>query len=275
MDLVVEPGPLDPFRFHRSLSPTPPGDPVQVDLSQARFVEVHGLVGALCLAWRAARKGQGIMLTMPRRSSVASYVTRMRLPVLMDRLGAQVVGEVPSIGEWDQSGWLIELSPFKTDDDAERIAQMVFRTIEQADVQVQDALHASVGELASNTWEHAKAPDGGVMAAQALPNKRDLLVSVGDPGVGLRASLGRRHNVTDDAEGIELALSSMVSGLDDSTRGRGLPETAEWITALQGLLYVHSGEALRIVGRAGHNQDLVGGHFPGTLISAKIPSRPR
>jgi hypothetical protein len=243
------------------------GGPDELDLRAVDWVRPAVMVGVAGLAHRAAAEGRLLRVLGPARPELASYAVRMRLGRLLTELDVEH-DLPPPRRERDQAEHLVELTVIDGDAAADRLARLVHRKLEPVDPQLAAALHRSVGEIGANAPEHSGSV--GFMAAQTLPRRRELLLAVGDAGVGMQQTLVHR-GASDDEEAIELATREHVSRFDDADRGRGLPTALTLITGQRGSLYIASGTA-SIRHFAHTRRYLAGAHpYPGTLVEARIP----
>ncbi|MCR9193750.1 MAG: hypothetical protein NXH88_03405 [Hyphomonas sp.] len=113
-------------------------------------------------------------------------------------------------------------------------------------------LAAALGELHSNIYEHAQAPDTGVIAFRAEPGRFEFVVA--DHGIGVLESLRSAAAYTqldDHGEALRLTLTDGVSRYGaDTGRGHGFRPLFVGLANLNGALRFRSGDhALLIDGR--------------------------
>ena len=134
-----------------------------------------------------------------------------------------------------------------------------------------DVLFSCVAEMALTVADHAGAV--GYVAAQTLPQAGAVKFAVADAGRGLRATLSVRGAGSDD-EAVQMALSGW-SRLDAPGRGTGLPTTLRELTALEGSMFLLSGEAAVTASGGGRVREPVEVSFPGTLVQGvlRLPGR--
>lgn len=242
-----------------------PADGV-VDLRALDWVRPAVMVGVAALAHRAAAGGRALELRAPSAAEPASYAARMRLGRVLSELGTQ--HDLPVSRERDQRENLIEVTVVDGDRAAARLAALVFRKLRPVDPALAQALHISVAEIGANAPEHSGTV--GFMAAQTLPRRNELLLAVGDAGVGIRATLAHR-GADDDERAIELATRERVSEFDEADRGSGLPTAIRLITGQRGSLYIATGTAsIRHFGTT-RRYLAATRPYPGTLLEARIP----
>lgn len=248
-----------------------------VDLRLVEFIDVFAMVGLACLIASRAEDGHATEVVAPR-GKPAVYLSRMGFQSFLDRYGVAIDRRLPSIRRHDQSGFLVELTPFDDTYGAERVANLVWRRLEgNVDPGVVIGMHEGTSELGANVHEHAQSPVGGFVAAQTFRRNQpdeSLLIAVGDSGVGLAGTLTRSLGPISDEEAVEKAFERDVTGTDDLGRGQGLADVVEFAHTYGGTVMVHSGHGNCTV-RGGQTRTQAVSHFPGTLIGARVPCRPR
>jgi len=90
-----------------------------------------------------------------------------------------------------------------------------------------------VGELVRNVIEHSQSEDGAIVCAQYYKKSNTIRIGIVDGGVGVKKTITRSHQATDDFEAIKLALTPGITG---TTRKEG--GTAE--NAGAGLFFIKS-----------------------------------
>jgi hypothetical protein len=237
-----------------------------LDLRAVDWVRPAVMVGVAALAHRADGEGRALELRAPTRPEPAGYAARMRLGHVLADFGVQ--HDLPESRERDQREHLIEVAVIDGDPAAARLAELVFRKLEPVDVALARALHGSVAEIGANAPEHSGTV--GFMAAQTLPRRNELLLAVGDAGVGIRATLAHR-GAADDEGAIELATRERVSRFDEPDRGTGLPSAIRLVTGQRGSLYIATGTAS--IRHFGTTRRYLGAAqpYPGTILEVRIP----
>lgn len=261
-----------PDDFLALVHPVLDGRHLTVDLRRVDWVTPTTMVAVAAQAHRAASRGESFLLRAPVRVDPATYAARMRLGSVLNDLGAE--HDLPAaLRERDQRTNLIELTPIRTEADATRLAALVFRKLKPHDPDLADALHRSIGEIGVNVPDHAGTI--GFMAAQTMPRRKMLLVAVADAGTGLLNTLADR-GAADHEQAIELATQPAISEYDDPTRGGGLPTTLRLIRAVQGSVYIASGDAGIRHYAASRRFSSCERAYHGTIVEARIPlsSRP-
>ena len=253
--------------FPRTIRPAVNG---LVDLSRSQFIDPYGLVGIACGVAALAQEGT-VDLRLPQDDNVRNYLARMNFQVIAGLPNVRADGVLPRVLRQDHSDSLLALQRFDDTFGAEAVANLIYtRLRQQVSGDLLEQLHESVGELGNNVEEHAASPAGGFMAAQTYRRNQQeeyLIVAVGDAGIGLRASLERRHPRSTDSEAIELAIQKDVTGTDQVGRGQGLYYFTDFARSF-GWASIQSGTARRIVGRREYVENF--NHFQGTLIGMRL-----
>ena len=228
------------------------------------------MVAVAAQAYQARHGRHGLHRQGSGPKDPAEYAARMRLGRVLDGLGA--THDFPTVRERDQREHLIELTAIDDDRTVDRLAALVHSKLRRGDGELARALHKSVGEIAENVTDHAGTV--GFVAAQTLPRRKELLLAIGDAGVGMLATLAHRGASTHE-KAIELAIRDDISRYDEPDRGRGLPTALRLIGHEQGNIYIASGTAsirhFPTTRRYLHFRD----GYQGTIVEARIPLTPR
>ncbi len=249
--------------------------PCTIDLTWATWVDVYALVAIVCLVTAAYERGQAVIVLPPRDRDVATYLARMELPKALARFGAHVDGEFPTIRtRRTLTGSLIEVQHFDSEVQASKLAHLMKQRLETtADTKTTLALWIAVLEAAVNAIEHSQFNHRPVMAGQYYTRSNELVVAIGDTGIGLRESLRTRYDPPSDRDAIDLALQIGVTRFDDDPgRGKGLFYVVERARDLGGSVIVRTGDAVRrITPRSLHDDNAV--QQQGTVIGVSVPCR--
>lgn len=239
-----------------------------LDLRRIGFCEPIGLVAIACLVERQTAQGNAVMVHAPREASVANYLARMRLDRWLTALGA--VHDLPSVTEHDTDDHVLELQSFDGARGAERAAEHLHGTIERTDPTAAGALFDAICETGANVAQHSGLRRGFAAAQRYVRSGRvEVAFSVGDAGVGMRASLSR-YRTTTHAEAIRLGLQDGTSELQDVGRGNGLPDVVRLLAGLRGYVDLVSGDA-RVRARGGRTWATEHRRaFAGTLIQGTV-----
>lgn len=259
---------VTPFSLSQSLEIDPVG-PLVLDLSTASFVEPYGLVGVAVLAEQAVSAGREVTFVPPTNPNVRNYLSRMRLGEVLTDLG--ITHGLPVVNANPLQSELLELQKFSGQGGGEAVATLVFDKLEAvgADNEVRQTLFEAVCEVAGNVDYHANVPHGYV-AAQTTHQGGKVSFAIADSGQGLMSSLAAFHDISDDAEAIDLAVKEEVSGTGERGRGQGLPTVVSTSVGLNGNVHIASGNARNLHSRNGVNKFVTSGSFPGTAIQVEL-----
>lgn len=203
----------------------PSDERTSLNLSRTSFVHPGGLVALICLASAAHATGRTVVFTPPPyNTNVSGYLYRMRLQDHLEELGIEP--NLRAVQSHDTGNRLHELKSFSSTSEINEMANQVFELALESGISASASasLYTVVQEAAGNVVEHSN-PWGsplGYMALQSYPKSGRVEFAIGDPGVGLKASLSSAYEVADDRTGIELAMQHGVSGTGRVGRGRGL-----------------------------------------------------
>lgn len=250
------------------------GDPCTVDLRRASWIDAFAVVGIATHIEQNHRRGHETVLVVPEDDRVSAYLSEMGLPELADEHGVRLEGHFAR--------------PRRRRRKADRVVAL--RRVEQdpeglpelagllADRLVPNgnggptgsALRRATEEAVGNALRHSRATNPPLLAAQAYAKTGDLVVAVGDTGVGIPRSLGARHPVRDDGDALRKAVSRGVSAADDDA-GEGLADLTDEVTRLGGTVVLRSGTAtMQIRGRRARPPKACM-RQRGTVVGARIP----
>ena len=110
------------------------------------------------------------------------------------------------------------------------------------------ALHGlewALNEMADNVFQHAAAPDGGLVALTVAARRRRVQFVVADAGRGIPSSMRTGHpNLRSDLKAVRHAIRQGVTRSRKIGAGNGLAGALRIATAGGGTFLVHSGRAL-------------------------------
>lgn len=245
-----------------------------IDLSDLRFIEPYGLVSIATAIHGAVSKNLPIVLSVPRDSNSANYVSRMQLGRVLDSFG--ITHDLPAVGNSPLEDTLLELQTFECFSAVDRLAALVCHRLSASydTIGVTDCLYETVVELCNNAVEHAGAAYSYVAAQvyEANTPRQRVIVGIGDAGQGFAGSLSNGGiEVNDDDHAMRLALTEEVTASGQPGRGRGLPDACNLVTQLSGSVMIRS-NASRMVRQAGlHNMPSSTPCIPGTVVGVTIP----
>lgn len=167
---------------------------------------------------------------------------------------------------------------YRTD---EELLHLVNHTCEvvlrEADVR-RPALHGlewALNEIADNVFQHAEAPNGGLVAVTVAAKRRKVQVVVADAGKGIPATIRTGHpHLTTDLRAVRQSLKQGITRSRKVGAGNGLAGALRIAIAGGGTFLVHSGRAL--VTASSGQPSPAGQHRPaidaldGTLVYFEI-----
>lgn len=240
-------------------------DGATIDLTTVQWLTPGLLVGVAAQAQRVRAGGVTLRVEAPRDRDCADYAARMRLGLVLERLG--VAHDLPTVTENDLSDRLIELTPFADASEIAPLAELVHAKTAPRDLDAANTIFQSLSELASNVADHAQAP--GFALAQTMRTRDELRFAVADSGVGLLGSLAARGAV-DSADAILRALGG-VSRLDEPERGNGLRRIVQTIVGLAGEASLASGDAWHTAEGPSVRRGAAEPAYRGVIFEARIP----
>ena len=237
--------------------------PLTLDLSSAVSMDPYGIVALTLFLNHLPASALPVTLVLdgfppagkrdaPSGNPVIEYMTRMgfweevgtRLSVPENRL--------PVRPQWsDDNGVLIDITILHGRD---AINVMLRKT-----GAILQSLHFSpigrghvmevLSELSSNVLDHAQSEYGGVVATQTYRSMRSgtryLVMSIGDMGIGVRASIGANERLQErldsDGQALGIAVQSGNSRFETGGRGGGLPRVMEIARRYGGNVALRSG----------------------------------
>jgi hypothetical protein len=136
-----------------------------------------------------------------------------------------------------------------------------------------------LSELCSNVLMHAKSDFGAIAAMQTYRTKsgaRYVVISIGDYGVGVRASLAAnpkfQSRLDSDAQALGLAMQPGASRFDVGGHGGGLPRVLEIARRYGGRVVARSGTgAFSFNGSTEAKQSFEVPDLSGTLLRIALP----
>ena len=201
----------------------------------------------------------------PADNAVIEYMTRMGF---WEEVGARLsIAEkrLPVRPQWtDDNGVLIDITILHGRD---AINVMLRKTGE-----ILQSLHFTpigrghvmevLSELSSNVLDHAQSEFGGVVATQTYRSMRSgtryLVMSIGDMGIGVRASIGGNEKLEgrldSDGQALGIAVQAGNSRFETGGRGGGLPRVMEIARRYGGNVALRSGTGA-LAFRGGEDED--------------------
>lgn len=253
---------------------------VEIDLQKVEFLDPYGLV-CLCLLGRYLKNTfHDVFLVLPDDQSLQSYLSIMNFPHFAQQSmilkNANYIMDIPEKPGYEV---LLELTRIETKDKGHQrdIKNITNEILERVGIILENELNFKekeisnfstiISELCYNIKDHSE--DEGFVTAQRYTRKSDgkkyVVIGVGDLGIGIKNSLGKRFNASgwSHLDAIIKAIRKEYSTFPN--RGLGLYMVSKIIRDYGGALHIRSGDSrlyLRFTAR-GVKTCL----FPGTQIS--------
>jgi hypothetical protein len=137
-----------------------------------------------------------------------------------------------------------------------------------------------LSELSSNVLDHAQSEFGGVVTTQTYRSRRSgtryLVMSIGDAGIGVRASLKDNEKLASrlesDAQALGVAVGMGNSRFASGGRGGGLPRVLEIARKYGGSVAIRSGAGALAFQGEGEKRRLFDAPFQrGTQLRIMLP----
>ena len=253
--------------------------PIEIDLQKVNFVDPYGLV-SLCLVGRHLKSKCGeLNMVLPNNFDCQGYLYATNFIPLIESF-MQVKNKLPGVEAVQHlaEDVVLELTKIEKKDkepnnDINKILGRL-RTILQSQLNFDEQETANfsnlISELCHNIKDHSE--DEGFVAVQRyqrkIDGKRYVVIGVGDLGIGIRSSLGKRYDVSgwSHIEAIAQALKKEVSAIPD--RGFGLYMVSKITQDYRGALHIRSGDARLYLRYAPRGERTV--LFPGTQVSISL-----
>ena len=271
---------------------TTPG-PLELDLRRVSFVDPYGIVGLVLFLNHLPEDSLPVRLQLesfpPRNgdksgeTAVISYLTRMgfweevapkldvspaQLPVRPNWSNDKnVLVDVTILHGRDAIGVMLR----KT---GEILQSLSFTPIGRGHVM------EVLSELSSNVLDHAQSEFGGVVTTQTYRSRRSgtryLVMSIGDAGIGVRASLKDNEKLASrlesDAQALGVAVGMGNSRFASGGRGGGLPRVLEIARKYGGSVAIRSGTgALAFQGEGEKRRLFDAAWLRGTQLRIMLP----
>lgn len=256
---------------------------VEIDLQKVEFLDPYGLV-CLYLAGRRLKDNfKQVALILPNNERFQSYLCTMNFPdfareFMQLKNADYITDKVQRV----DSEVLLELTKIKAKNKNTQhdITTIINQILEKVSAILQNELNFKkkeinnfstiISELCYNIKDHSE--DEGFVAVQRYMRKSDskrfVVVGVGDLGVGIKNSLGKRFDVSawTDLDAIIAAIKKDYSTFPD--RGLGLYMVSKIIKDYRGALHIRSGNS-RLYLRY-NPRGVQTCFFPGTQVSISL-----
>ncbi len=236
--------------------------PLELDLARANFFDPYGIVALVLFLNTLPESALPVRLKMPDFPLCNGDAMPERGPV----------SYLARMGFWEEVGEKLELSggklPFRapwTEDKNVLIDVTIMHSRDAVHVMLRKTgeILQSLGfspigrghvmevlsELSSNVLDHAQSELGAIVSTQTYRSRisgmRYLVMSIGDAGIGVRASLSNNGKLAErldsDAQAIGIAVQMGASRFSTGGRGGGLPRVLEIARKYEGRVAFRSG----------------------------------
>lgn len=161
-------------------------------------------------------------------------------------LGSETAGSEP---ESEPAGKYIPITQIRDSDGLSNFIKDMVPLL-HLDQDKSELISYVMSELGRNVLEHAKTPAGAFFAAEYSKDQNTIRIGIADCGIGLRASLRQSHNVANDMEAIQLALTPGITGATsreggtEQNAGAGLFFIKSISSANNNFMVIYSGDSL-------------------------------
>ena len=249
---------------------------VTFDLTSWQRPNATTIIGLVCAVARFAHGGHSLRIVWPRDNYARRLLSTVKVVEALETF-ATVQGQRAE-GTVQRHYPIIPVTNFKTASDVEALAQNLeeqFTATGRFAGNLLGDVYTCLTEGSINAVQHSRSSVGGFAMAQGRYFKAfgQLLnyieIAVGDPGVGIAASLG----MTSDREAIVEAMKEGVSSTAAPTRGLGLYEIeAAARNGLHRAVVLHSGQGFVRRGSGVEASDHDSAcRFGGTLLTVLLP----
>ncbi|OGC92766.1 hypothetical protein A2876_00200 [Candidatus Amesbacteria bacterium RIFCSPHIGHO2_01_FULL_48_32b] len=221
-----------------------------IDLKDLEFIDPWCLV-FVCLSMVERAENRERKLILPTNTDVLSYLKRMHFEKLLNEFGytesAQILSQI-KLPEKDNLR-VQELYHCNYRDEFNARLEYFIKMFQNFGLDEDDSRRATslVGELGNNVFDHnsgnwPKNIVGCLIAGQCYPRRNEIMISVGDPGIGFLGSLKLAFpELEDDLSAIKKGLSGFTGRVGER-RGNGLRLIQEWtINNFSGKVIIQSG----------------------------------
>lgn len=236
--------------------------PLELDLSRATFFDPYGIVALVIFLGSLPAEALPVRLKLngfpvpknekwPERGPV-SYLTRMGF---WEEVGAKLDlcgGQMPHRAPWSEDkNVLIDVTVLHSRDAIHVMLRKTGEILQSLGFTPIGRGHVMevLSELSSNVLDHAQSELGGVVSTQTYRSRQTgrkyLVMSIGDAGIGVRASLSNNQQLVQrlesDAQALGVAVQTGASRFTSGGRGGGLPRVLEIARRYGGRVAFRSG----------------------------------
>lgn len=258
----------------------------RIDMRDITFIDPYGMVGILEWGRFFSKEGERKELVLPESEVVIKYLERMDFFKYAGRyfsFDSRRTDRAEKYLRRSHSDVLLEITPIEKSDD---IHYIVGRVRKRAHSILARHLHynkqavggfiVALSEVCQNIIEHSEHT-GFVGIQKYYFKKQDrnvVKIAVTDLGIGFRASLSERADISSDIEAIEKALVHGYSRHREEGRGHGLAAVRRFVSQWNGKISIRSGTARFSIipdWAWGKNREKGLVRFPGSQISMMLP----
>lgn len=249
---------------------------VTIDLQRAAFVDPYGAACLALIVRHVHARGQRVICVLPSDRSTQQVVMDIGLAQAL-----QVVAELrnsPGSQEGYARRTTLPLTLIRSRHDVQTVlAYLLDLSRGKLGFETGDVLDAGkvVSELCHNVVDHSGA-EGLAVAhlSQDRQGRRYVALAVVDAGIGIRASLGRRHAEAAQwrhGEAIQQALGGLSSR--PAGGGAGLRSVDAVVRRYKGRLVIRSGSDRLYLSPEHQLRTISGAVFPGTQVGISFSQR--
>ncbi len=236
--------------------------PLQLDLSRATFFDPYGIVALVLFLNSLPASALPVALQMPDfplcngasmpQHGPVSYLARMGFwEEVGDKLDLRG-GKLPFRAPWtEDKNVLIDVTIMHSRDAVHVMLRKTGEILQSLGFSPIGRGHVMevLSELSSNVLDHAQSELGGVVSTQTYRSRktgtRYLVMSIGDAGIGVRASLSNNGKIAErlesDSQALGVAVQMGASRFASGGRGGGLPRVLEIARKYDGRVAFRSG----------------------------------
>jgi len=260
-----------------------------LDLGELSFIDSYGLIG-LCMIMRFLRRTAyntdvfyPLGLVLPHSEETKNYLQRIQFIDYAKRYGFPALneGDYRYQGEKGRSDYLLELTEIKPTQYTYEVLEVLEPLAKILEKQLNfdkkdfSNFATAVAEIYWNVVEHSE--DKGIITIQRYTDKARsknfVLIAVGDLGIGVMKSLGKRYDISqwDDLMAISKAVEFGMTS-KNSAGGGGLARVEQIAHQYNGYLIIRSGRG-ELCSYATNKVRKEVLFFPGTQICINLYQR--
>lgn len=252
---------------------------VVIDLRECESIWPAAVLWCVAYPILTRARGSECRVLVPEDIGVCIHLKSLGVFELLQSHGVGV--DDRGIDDRPRCQVVLPVTSFTTVNEVEDLATQALDQLSESGfgaINLRTLVSETFAELGLNAVQHAESPIGAFGLIQFFESARGsrFVCTVADGGIGIRRSLERnpelRSRVFYDWDAIELAARERVSGTGSAFRGIGLYGVAEDMRSGGRSLIVHSGVGSLEIREDIQMQAKRTKLFPGTLVSASIPT---